>query len=207
MSDLIALVTSVGMDDYLSYTIKRNRPLFDRYYVLMSDKDQASEKICAEFDAEPIKFDKFFGQRFRFNKSGGIRHAQQILHKEYPERWIVLLDTDIIVDERLKNVDASSLRKDVLYGMKRFDAHSHADFINSKLRKHPSPNVIGYFQMYFDKSKLYPPGSHNASACDGKFAALFKYNGFLGGDMKAIHIGRAKMHWNGRSSSRLDWPE
>jgi hypothetical protein len=209
MSDLMALVTSVGMDDYLSYTIKRNRSLFKKYYVLMSDKDQASEKICAEFDANPIKFDKFFGQIFRFNKSGGINQAQRILHTLYPESWIVILDSDIIVDEKFKDLKTAALNKNVLYGMRRFDAHTYVDYKESRLKRHPSCNgqmVIGYFQMYFDKTKFYPQSSHNASTCDGKFAASFKHNGFLR-DMKAIHVGKARIHWNGRSRERLDWPD
>lgn len=186
----------------------KNRHLFDRYYVLMSDKDEASEKICDEFDSTPIKFDKFFGQKIRFNKSWGIRHAQNIVHEAHPDRWVVLLDTDIIVDEGLKDLDASGLRKDVLYGVRRHDAHSYEEYKDGRLRMHPSNNrsvVIGYFQMYFDKSKFYPPGSHNAATCDVKFASSFEHNGFLP-NMKAIHIGKAKIHWNSRSRERPSWP-
>lgn len=209
MSDLIALVTSVGMEDYLAYTARRNRDVFKEYYVVTSEHDSATEAVCKTFGATTVKFAEFHQARSVFNKSGGVRMAQEIVHQRHPGDWVTILDVDIIVDERLSGVNLDSLDKKNLYGMMRFDVHKYEDYKCGKFKRHPGTargKIIGYFQMYFDKSKYYGKESRNACGCDVSFASMFKENLFLD-DLKAIHVGRAASHWNGRSRERLDWPD
>ena len=207
MADLVALVTSVQMEDYLMRTMPNNIGIFDHFYVVMSEKDEASERLCNDLGAKPVIFEGFFGNGSVFNKSGGLRKAQELIHRSHPEAWVTILDVDILVDEKLRELDLSSLDPKILYGMSRFDAHTYEDYRSGRFRKHPGyPGgvVIGYFQMYFDKSKYYPQKSSNACVCDVKFARMFSENAYLK-DMKAIHIGKAASHWNGRISEKLNW--
>jgi hypothetical protein len=209
VAELVALVTSVGMEDYLMYTMPKNIGLFDRFYVLISEKDQVSERLCADLGATPVRFDGFFSERSVFNKSGGLRAAQEMIHGVHPDAWVSIMDVDILVDEKLSELDLEYLNKNSMYGMSRFDAHTYEDYRLGRLRRHPGTargKIIGYFQMYFDKSKYYAKKSRNACGCDVAFASLFDENVFLG-DMRAIHIGKAASHWNGRGGERLNWAD
>lgn len=210
--EIVALITSVGMDDYLSYTLEKNKDLFKECYVLINQADNTSKKICHKYSATPIEFDQFFDDKSIFNKSGGIRYAQQILHKKYHNDWLLLLDTDIIVDPKILDLDVAGLNCNALYGMKRLDVYTHEDLVNKKYIPYKNPinkkskqnMVVGYFQMYFDKTKLYQKKSYNAATCDCYFSSLFD-NNILLDNMYAIHVGKERSHWNGRNNERLNW--
>lgn len=197
------------MDDYLRHTMPKNIGSFDHYYVVISQADKVSEHLCRDFGAKPVLFENFFFENYAFNKSGGIRAAQNLVHRDHPDAWVAIMDVDILVDGRLSELDFDSLDPKCLYGMSRFDAHTYNDYKAGKFKRHPGTargKIIGYFQMYFDKSKYYAEKSKNACGCDVAFASAFGNNLFLE-NMRAIHIGKAASHWNGRNRKRLDWPD
>ena len=202
--EIIPIVTSVKMDDYLSVTMRHNRHLFELYYVLTSPDDEATRILCGGFEANMLTYDHFFDvPRCTFNKSGGIRMAQEIIHEKHRAKWVILMDADIILPAELAAVKTSAFTKRWMYGMKRVDAHNYEDYVSNKLR--PYHQIFsGYFQMYHNKSALYPPKSFNASWCDTAFRNLFPRRILIPG-MSVVHIGERQMHWNGRSMERLKW--
>jgi len=202
--DAVAIVTSVKMDDYLRVTIKNNRSLFGEYYVLTSPDDEATDKLCSEFDAKLLSYDRFFDvPKCSFNKSGGLRQAQRFVHEKHRAKWVVLMDADIMLPEQMRDIDTSKFTKRWLYGMERVDVHSHEDYLGKRFHKYRD-KFCGYFQMYHNKSALYPPVSRNASWCDIAFRDIFPRR-ILIPDMHLVHIGRSNSHWNGREGKRLEW--
>lgn len=200
----VALVVSVNMGDYLSVTMKNNRPLFEHYYVLTSPDDGEARGICSDFDAKLITYDRFFGLPGRpFNKSGGVRHAQEALHSRHRAKWIVLMDTDVLLPPEMAKIETEGMRKVALYGMRRFDAHTYEDYRAGRLREYPS-KFAGYFQMYHDKSKLYDPIGRDASESDMIFRDRFPRR-ILIPDMSLTHMGPRASHWLGRKPARVEW--
>jgi hypothetical protein len=203
-SNIVPIVTSVNMDDYLSVTIKNNRPLFDRYYVLTCAEDEATSRICKEFDADLIVYEHFFdAPKCVFNKSGGVRRAQEVVHQRHRAKWVILIDVDILLPYELATIDTAKLTKRWLYGMNRLDAQTYEDYLSNRLVPYHQ-KFSGYFQMYHNKSALYQKFSFNASWCDTAFRNLFPRRALLPG-IHAIHIGHRKMHWDGRDGRRLSW--
>lgn len=202
--DIVVLVNSVNMDDYLSVTIKNNRKMFERYYVVTSQEDEPTINVCKNFDAEVVTYDGFFNDpRCSFNKAGGIRHAQKIIHERHRAKWVILIDVDIILPDEIASLDTSEFTKRWMYGMARVDAHTYDDYKSRNFTTYHQ-KFDGYFQMYHNKSFFYPEKSINASWCDIYFRDKFPRR-ILIPDMRVIHIGRQKMHWNGRDRERLKW--
>lgn len=202
--EIVPIVTSVNMDDYLSVTISINRPLFDKFFILTSPEDAKTRDICVKHGAEPILYGQFFGRSdCAFGKSGAMRHAQNIIHGEYPEKWVLFLDTDVLLPEQMATLDVSSFNERWLYGMERFSVHSFDEYKNKK-RHACKDNFAGYFQLYKRKDILYDPDGHAGK--DWVFRDKFPRR-FLIPDMHMIHIGRRQIHWDGRHGKRLVWGE
>jgi GT2 family glycosyltransferase len=194
LETVIPVVTSVHMSDYLAKTLPVNRDLFEIFVVVTSSTDLETHAVCREHDVRIITYDDFRGGGARFNKSGAIRYAQQVLHAQYPDMWILLMDTDIILPENFVAIASARLRdKTALYGMPRLDVHD-----DTQTETYPM-QFVGYFQAYFDKTKLYARHSMDASVCDWKFKNEFPSHIALSASETVTHIGRSQMHWHGRT--------
>lgn len=204
IKNAVALVVGAKMDDYLSVTMENNRPMFDRYYVLTSPDDNATQSLCKRLDADMLTYDKLFGiPGCSFNKSGGVRAAQELIHNRHRAKWVILMDADVLLPPEIVEVDTDNMKKTPLYGMKRLDAHTYEDYKAANFREYPS-KFAGYFQMYHDKSKLYDRVSRDASESDIIFRDRFPRR-ILIEDMSLIHIGVRSSHWHGRKPARLNW--
>ena len=215
---IIPLVTCVNLDDYLRVSLSRNRCFFKEFYILTSDTDESTKKLCETFNVNAIEYENFFNKEYEveyssifnkkvikktanmttiFNKSGGIRYAQEILHRMYPDKWILILDVDIVITkeviEELKN---KQLDTNYLYGINRYDVLTMDD-LNNEIKTMPyTTPYSGYFQLYYNKDIYYPEISHNASICDIFFRDNFDKKELI--NHHVFHLGRAGSHWNGR---------
>ena len=202
----VSLVVSVNMDDFLKVSLERNRKMFKRYYVVTSPNDTKTISLCKDFDVDVIMYNDFWIKGAKFNKSGAIYHAQKILHEQFPDKWILLLDTDILLPfnfDYYKNENVlNELDKSLLYCMLRVDACSPKLLNKKHFIKYRAHVTDGYFQMYFDKTKYYAPFSETAAFCDLEFRDLFSYYQQL--LFFVTHIGEAGAHWNGRSCKRWE---
>ena len=200
-NNIVPLVTCVNMSDYLIESIKHNRNLFSEYYVLTSPEDSDTKNLCNSYSSKTIEFDSFFLENASFNKSGGLRFAQEYLHKLYPDKWILLMDVDIILTKDLDlhlqyYFDNNIFNTSVMYCVKRYDVLNYEELYShckNRLYKH---KAAGFFQLYFDKNKLYNSFSTNAAECDLEFAKLFDTRIEI--PSYVLHLGLEASHWNGR---------
>lgn len=191
------------MDDYLSIVLRENRSLFEKFYVITSPSDYATRELCKRFEVDIILYDEFYINNAKFNKSGAVNYAQKILHKLYPDKWMLIIDSDIILPINLKDIVELELENEKnIYGIQRFDAHTYKDYINESNLKKYMHNFAGYFQLYYDKSYFYNTFSNNASMCDFEFFKKFNKNKQLLSSY-VIHLGEECLHWNGRNVLRL----
>lgn len=176
MNNIIPLVVCVNMSDYLNITIDKNRHFFEKYYVLTCNNDVETQTLCQEYNADVIKYNEFFDKDgCKFNKSGGIFMAQKYLHEKYPNHWILLLDVDIVLIEKiftmLKDIE---LNEKALYSVKRYDVLNDEELINKYKGRLYTSDFVGFFQLYYNKNIYYPEFSKNASVCDLVFLQKFK---------------------------------
>jgi len=222
--NIVPVVTCVNMSDFLHVSLKHNRRFFKDYIVLTSPEDFKTKRLCELNNVRVIEFSSFFKDGARFNKSGGINWAQKIVHGEYKNSWILLMDADIVLnrdfldvtkdikldmEEELKpkysrmTPSSSRRRKDssILYGIDRYDISKNDDLFKKSLPISQKYEVehAGYFQLYYNKLKYYPIFSENASLCDMEFLDLFSCKKML--DSCVFHLGEKELHWNGRNCS------
>jgi hypothetical protein len=198
--NIIPLVVSVNMHDFLKMTLIRNRKMFKDYYVVTCPSDKDTIQLCNDFNVSIILYKDFWINNSKFNKSGAIYFAQNILHTQFFDKWILLLDSDILLpfnfDYYNNDENLNVLNTSFLYGITRFDLLTPSDFQKNKLTKYKGSLYDGYFQMYFDKTKYYPIFSINAADCDVNFRELFDIKKQL--LFSVFHIGEPGAHWNGR---------
>jgi hypothetical protein len=198
---IIPIVISVNMDDFLSITLRENRPLFETYYVVTSPTDTKTQALCLQYNVNTILFHDFKKGGCKFNKSGALFTAQKEVYAHYPDKWILIMDTDIVVPRDMAEVASLDRLSDrnALYGMRRKDAHTYDDYVANKLVPYKH-TFAGYFQLYYDKSQFYASRSSSASHCDISFMKCFRTKKLL--PSSVIHLGVQGAHWNGRSCDR-----
>ena len=198
--DIIPIVMCVNMTDYLKISIAYNRKFFNKFFVITSPSDIFTKQLCKKYDADVIEYNNFFTNA-KFNKSGGMAYAQEIVHKQFPESWILLLDTDIVLTPECINIIDGcfifkKLDKTLMYSVKRFNVLNQKELDEEcKEREYALPGA-GYFQLYYDKTKMYPSFSNTAGECDMTFAFLFSKRVLI--PTHVYHLGEDGMHWNGR---------
>jgi GT2 family glycosyltransferase len=200
MDKTIAISVCINYSDYLAQTLPNNRPLFSKYYIITERSDTETIKLAREYDCVLLFSDQKNANGASFNKSGMIHAAQHFVHKRHTSDWIVILDADIFLPSDIwKNINVTSLNKNGLYGISRKTYTTYSDYIDERVSSEDKceTGVIGYFQLYWNKSKYYTPWSMNCSKCDITFMQLFRHvRAFT--TIYCFHFGEKNINWNGR---------
>jgi len=195
-STIIGITLSVNFADRLAHTLAHNSRLLDKIYVITDPSDSATIDITSGFGGSVILSDVSRLKGAKFNKAGLIRAAQQQLHAAYPKFWLIYFDADTLLPANLYETfgRVPAWRRDTIYEMPRRIYATLEDMEQGVIQR-VGVNC-GFFQMYFDKSKLYQSWSETAGECDihfrNRFAALYVVDGFCG------HIGLDGQDWAGR---------
>ena len=202
----VAITISVNYSDKLPYIINNLQHL-EAWYFVVDRRDEATLSFLETRNDERITllyYDSFFTAASRFNKSGALRDAQTLVHEKHPDKWIVILDSDIVLPEKFSTLLQEMVLDPIcLYGCKRFDYRSKADLAMghgipyATLKKH---HFVGYFQMYFRKDAWYPETSFNCGECDMIFLDTYfpKTRRHLIPHAKVKHLGIPAVNWDGR---------
>jgi hypothetical protein len=199
-SRLIGLTLSVNYADKLAETLKANRLLLDTIYVVSSPDDNATKECCSQYGANIIICGDVHAGGASFNKSGLIRFAQkQIYAACSSETWILYFDADTILPIDFHEIvsQRATWRSDTIYEMRRQICLS-VDAMNRDEAK-KEETTAGFFQLYYDKRKLYPEWSASAAECDILFRNLFSRMEVLEGH--CLHLGPSGLDWSGRVTS------
>ena len=111
MSDIIAITTSTRFDDLLAICLPHNYPFFKKWFIITHEKDTKTIDVVNTFKAthdnreciELLFFDFFTGKR-AFNKGGAIRYAQMIVNKRFQDYPILLIDSDIVLEDNFLDI-------------------------------------------------------------------------------------------------------
>lgn len=202
----IGLTISVYYSDKLPYVIQNVEHL-DAWYFVVDRRDTRTLAFLhgvADPKIRLLYYDNFVTLQSKFNKSGAVRFGQSVVHTAYPDDWVIVLDSDIVLPTNFSKVlGATALDKQCLYGCERFDYRSKTDLALGRgvpyasMKKH---HFVGYFQMYFRKDALYPTASVNCGECDVVFLDTFfptkKLRQLL--PLRVKHLGYSNVNWDGR---------
>lgn len=190
----VVITTCVRYWDYLRATLPYTLRFASKVYVVTDDPNESIDDARVEI----LRTDAFRARGAIFNKSAALREAQTKIHDAHPDEWILLLDADIVVGE---DIGHGVECKQTLYSVLRLDYKTPQDFALQRGSPYHTTGA-GYFQLYFDKTKLYPESSEDASECDMEFYRGFTKHYTLGGAVG--HLGEHTVNWKGRTSPA--WP-
>ena len=203
MDEKIAITVCIDYADYLAYTLPNNRQLFSKYYIVTERRDTETVRIAAMHDCIVLYTDITKANGANFNRSGMIHSAQKFVHANHNMSWIVILDADIYLPADLwTHINVSSLNKNGIYGISRKTYTTYTDYVSDSPASSDTCGlgVVGYFQLYWNKSKYYEPWSANCSRSDLIFMHLFSpIVGYK--DIFCFHFGEKHTNWNGRAVS------
>ena len=204
ITDIIPITVCVNYDDFLELSLKTNRRIFDKYIVITSPEDEKTQRVCEKYDVDCRIYQDFY-KNAKFNKSGAIHWVQKDIHEKYPDKWVLILDSDIVLSPGFAGwFSFQTLNKYALYGIYRKNFETPGSYNKNSGYIIKEPICIGYFQLYYDKTKFYPEFSESASMCDIFFRNLFKTKTYLTRGKYVSHLGFTFTNHGGRVSARWE---
>lgn len=206
LQNIQIITICVNYTDFFKYTYKHNIQFFnpENYHIITDESDIETINFCKDNNHTSVEYFDFFNKS-HFNKSGAIYSAQQKLHKEFPNDWILLLDADILLPNNFETYFINKCNnKEAMYSMKRKDYEHKEDFeLNQNLKDYGGITFMGYMQLYFDKTKFYDSYSNDCCTGDTFFRDKFYSTLTLLDDNDyVIHLGPERINSRGRKSEK-----
>ena len=193
---MICITVSVHYDDLLNIILPQNCKFFDKWYIVTDKNDYKTIQVINKYaypNVEILYFD--FKKNSTFNKGGGINYALNMIKED---ETVLLLDSDIFIDDFFVKYLNYDFKNDTLYSFKRYDYYNYDNFINGVHDNIYPIDFMGFFQL-FKKNNYTYDNSQNCRECDAKFAKLFKNKILLEGIVK--HLGRDNINHFGRNNT------
>jgi hypothetical protein len=122
---LEAVSVCVDYDDFLSAVIPYNLPIFDRWVIVTSSKDEDTRELCRKYGLETILADEALTDN-EFNKGWMIERGLQALSMN---AWRIHIDADMVLPAHTRRLlMASDLNTDTIYGADRIMVRSWDDW-------------------------------------------------------------------------------
>jgi hypothetical protein len=195
----VAITVCVNFADKLLATLELNSVSLKKIYVVTSPTDKQTIDLCETFtNVSVILSTAAHKDGAKFNKSGLIRAGQEVIIPMHRNDWIIIIDADTIIPfDFWSSIRSTLFYKDTVYLLRRKIYYSSMDFLKNKPNE-ITENGCGFFQLYYEKNKLYGSYSKTAAECDVIFQKLFRYEDELPG--YCMHLGPKGQDWNGRIS-------
>jgi hypothetical protein len=195
----VAITVCVNFADKLLATLELNSVMLKQIYVVTDPADKKTIDLCETFtNVHVILCPDAHKDGAKFNKSGLIRAAQDEITPTHRNDWIMIIDADTIIPfDFWSSSSSKQFYNDTVYLLRRKIYHSNAEFVKDKPTE-ITERGCGFFQLYYDKNKMYNNYSNSAADCDILFQNLFRNQVELPG--YCMHLGQTGQDWNGRVS-------
>lgn len=203
---MLVITVSVDYVDILEYVYTFNQSEISQldWYIITSPDDIDTRLFCEKNRIQYYITNLFYINGAKFNKAGAINDF--ILSRNTIPDWILLLDSDIILSESIREFNKiSNKQNNCLYGCKRNLYTSMKDHQSLKHTKDNYP-FLGYFQLfhkdniksYLDKGQGFLTETRNSAFYDKEFAQRFDKKHLL--STTVDHLGEVAVNWDGRKS-------
>lgn len=195
-----AIIVSADFSDYLSQTLRHNRPHFDHVVVVTNCHDEKTEEIARANDCDLFNTDAFTESGAYFNKGLGLERALDCYGRH---GWMASMDADIILPQS----GIPELTSGYLYGPRRRIWRSdnwNGTWDWSHLPLFPDNEWAGYCQIFDGDDPVLTtlPWFETDwcnGCCDSGFQARWPEDRKKRPDFEVLHIGRPGRFWFGRS--------
>ncbi len=151
---LEGLTVCVNYADFLDHTLRHNLAAFQRFVVVTSFDDYATQGVCQKHSVECVQTDVMFEYGSKFNKGAAINLGLAYLRQT---GWILHLDSDVILPDRFRNLlDKTPLQRDSVYGALRVNIRSYEQF---RKHLHDQWNPQFHHKYLLDTPEECPPGA------------------------------------------------
>jgi hypothetical protein len=195
-----AVVISVGYDDYLTETLPRTLPLFDRVIVVTSESDTRTQEVCRRLSCPFYATDCFYQDGAKFNKYRGIEFGHMMTRHN---SWVVNLDADTYLPPLARQwLDRKLTDPAAIYGVDRVNCVGY-----DRWRSHVAAGETGH--DYFCRVQVpagMPLGERIAMRDNGGYVPIGFFQAFhqSTGRKQPIVSGTAE---HGDVAFAMQWPE
>ncbi len=232
LDDITCVITCVNYSDFLKITLPENKKFIKNILILTTKNDKKTIQICKEQNVNYLATDIFYQKtpetmwkkfinticcyrcvcksQYQFKC---LKNTKTVFQKSKATNagirassnsdWILLLDADIIVSEKLGKINTEILDKDTLYGVPRIVYKTQYDWINKKNAYFDFWKFMGFFQLFNIRSKNFNKNYYGyneeynyANEGDYYFAKKWTKQKLL--DFYVIHLGETGENWQGR---------
>ena len=209
MPGIIAITISVNYSRKLEYIAEKNAIFFKKWLVVTSEEDTLTQEVCKKYPVITTMYHNFKHNKAVFDKGGALRMAQEAATIEYPDDYILILDSDIVLPPNFGDIlnAEGKLKDNTIYGTEeRRDFYKYSDLISEKNYKRYafSTACVGYFTLYKVSNKKFYKHSYNCSTCDVEFRDIFRRKSNMRG-LIVKHLGHDSVNWNGVNREDFEW--
>lgn len=194
---MICITVSVQYDNLLDIILPQNYKFFTKWYIVTEAGDEKTLEVIRKHgydNVEVLFFD--FRKESTFNKGGGVQFALD--HVEENET-VLLLDSDIFLEDVFGHFVHYEYEDDVLYSFKRYDYYTYAHFKSDIVDNLYPINFMGFFQLFKYKKNYRYQDSDNCRECDHYFSLQFPTKILFGAKLLK-HLGRDGVNHFGRKN-------
>jgi len=211
-----SLTVCVEYDDFLAYTLPRNRRHFEQTLVVTSTRDKQTQQIAFSYGVNLLVTDIFYDRGAAFNKGAAIEQGFDELGRD---GWICVWDADIVLPD---SIQIPVMDRSCLYAPIRRIVETPREFIRCPVtdwEQYPSPTRPGEFSGYcqiFHASAINPPWHTSCwphcGGGDSDFEQRYPPDKKIRPPWEVLHLGpeglpennRVGWNWCGRVTPRID---
>ena len=131
---LEGITVCIDYSDFLDVALQENLHHFDQFVVVTSFGDSATHDVCERHGVICVQTDLCYESGSAFNK--GLAINLGLAHLRH-EGWLIHLDADIVLPDRLRTVlEKSRLDKRCVYGADRVNVRGFAEW--ERVKKDPA---------------------------------------------------------------------
>lgn len=207
--DIRGITVSVGYDDMLAITLKRNMRFMTECVVVTHPRDEKTKSVALSVSGVRVfETNAFYENNAKFNKGLALEQGFDFLGRE---GWILGWDADILFPEAMnfsepKIGNLYSPPRYILADPKQF----RWDMDWSRLPQRHDVEFAGYFQLFHaDDSVLKSRPWHGTdyTHCGGGdfvFQNKWLSPNKIRPKFHVLHLGPPDANWFGRASERID---
>jgi hypothetical protein len=218
---LIGICVSYNYYDTIQFMLPVNYLHFDKIYIITQDNDRQTIDFCYKYENVQILYYNFSSNNCKFDKYGALNYAQDIVYKNHPNSWYLIIDSDIILPNNFIDIlMKENLNSECIYGAIRNNCLKTSELLdktqivnninnvnwiynNIIYVKNTPPSILGCFQLY--KKKCFHRGNMNNAGYGDYYFGHDNFKLFCNLDnVIYFHLGETGVNWDGKVVNFID---